>query len=478
MKSLERRTLMKGLMAGGLITLFAPMARSGERLHVVVIGAGIAGLSAAFDLQQAGIHVTVLEKSPYPGGRMAETMRGPIWYPTGASGIFEANREMYALAAELGLVDELNAAYEYPEYSRTNTYAKYLAHLRWHSTEVMNVPGMSADTRAAIPSILPDLAAIRASVDPCLLSTGITWDTESVQEYFSRRLGTTAAQQVVEYWVQPGLDPWCWYAEETSMIAWLSVVAQQDARWIIPRSGVGFLTRALARRLDVRLNTTVRFVDRPNEIGRRPVHFLNADRRRESVTPDIVICAVEGNFILPLIRDLDSREMDFFRQIHMSEWAGVAYVLHPRHVPQLHGENYTDSHPNRKKWKLAGWGTSAGDPNQGGSPPTVWVSLDRSGIEEWRASGVDLGTFCRPRLKAVFSEFDEGHVEDTVFLGKDDMLLYIPTGLPHEMAAFLQRQETSRRTLYFAGEFLSHAHTGGACASGRTVARTILRHWA
>ena len=38
----------------------------------VVVGGGIAGLSAAYELQESGFKVTVLEEKHLPGGRMAE----------------------------------------------------------------------------------------------------------------------------------------------------------------------------------------------------------------------------------------------------------------------------------------------------------------------------------------------------------------------------------------------------------------------
>ncbi|HWS28051.1 MAG TPA: FAD-dependent oxidoreductase [Xanthomonadales bacterium] len=46
--------------------------------HIAVIGAGIAGLSCATHLQQAGLKVTLLEKSRGPAGRMS-TRRGDDW---------------------------------------------------------------------------------------------------------------------------------------------------------------------------------------------------------------------------------------------------------------------------------------------------------------------------------------------------------------------------------------------------------------
>ncbi|MHA4850454.1 phytoene desaturase family protein [Rhodococcus sp. MSC1_016] len=44
--------------------------------HVVVVGAGLAGLSAALHLRGSGRRVTVLERDPLPGGRVG-TYRGP-----------------------------------------------------------------------------------------------------------------------------------------------------------------------------------------------------------------------------------------------------------------------------------------------------------------------------------------------------------------------------------------------------------------
>lgn len=50
------------------------------RQHVTVVGGGIAGLRAASDLARAGLHVTLLEKSPFLGGRLKQWDRV---YPTG-----------------------------------------------------------------------------------------------------------------------------------------------------------------------------------------------------------------------------------------------------------------------------------------------------------------------------------------------------------------------------------------------------------
>ena len=67
-------------------------------------------------------------------------------------------------------------------------------------------------------------------------------------------------------------------------------------------------------------------------------------------------------------------------------------------------------------------------------------------------------------------------IDDVVVQGGDELVMF-NTGLPSAMAEFIHAEEKEKHGLYFCGEYLSHAHTGAACASGRTVARTIARHW-
>ncbi|MDW8335761.1 MAG: FAD-dependent oxidoreductase [Tepidimonas sp.] len=51
--------------------LAGPLPTVARLARVAVVGAGMAGLSAARTLSNAGLAVTVLERSPWPGGRMA-----------------------------------------------------------------------------------------------------------------------------------------------------------------------------------------------------------------------------------------------------------------------------------------------------------------------------------------------------------------------------------------------------------------------
>ena len=104
-----RRRLLQGAAAGLALTACAPATRLATpgAAPVAIVGAGIAGLTAAWRLRQAGVPVRVFEAQSRVGGRML-SLRDHF----GAGQVIELGGELIdtghvrirALAAELGLV--------------------------------------------------------------------------------------------------------------------------------------------------------------------------------------------------------------------------------------------------------------------------------------------------------------------------------------------------------------------------------------
>jgi oxygen-dependent protoporphyrinogen oxidase len=74
---------------------------------VIVVGAGMAGLAAAFRLRQAGIDVTVLESTGTVGGRVGTETRDGYTIERGAQLITSTYSNALGLVKELGLEAEL-----------------------------------------------------------------------------------------------------------------------------------------------------------------------------------------------------------------------------------------------------------------------------------------------------------------------------------------------------------------------------------
>jgi protoporphyrinogen/coproporphyrinogen III oxidase len=79
---------------------------NGEKTaHVIVVGAGIAGLAAAYHLHKAGLRVKVLERENRVGGRMSTDRVNGMVIDRGAQFLSTAYSVLPGLARELGLAE-------------------------------------------------------------------------------------------------------------------------------------------------------------------------------------------------------------------------------------------------------------------------------------------------------------------------------------------------------------------------------------
>ncbi len=84
---LNRRDLIGGLGASGLMLITPNYLRAAEKSNVIVLGAGLAGLNTALKLEQLGFSVTVLEAANHAGGRVQTRNFAGVQHELGASDI-------------------------------------------------------------------------------------------------------------------------------------------------------------------------------------------------------------------------------------------------------------------------------------------------------------------------------------------------------------------------------------------------------
>src|SRR5687768_2847405 len=107
--SINRRTFLKqsALAVAGVSMARVPFVTVGAGpKKIIIIGAGIAGLSAGFELTQLGHQVTILEARTRPGGRV-HTLREPfadgLYAEAGAARIPETHEITRKYVEEFGL---------------------------------------------------------------------------------------------------------------------------------------------------------------------------------------------------------------------------------------------------------------------------------------------------------------------------------------------------------------------------------------
>jgi len=197
----------------GSVTDASPPTSGVPRRHVVVVGAGIAGLTAAHALMRDGrVRVTVLESAPRTGGKLH---RGEIaGHPTdlGAESVLARRPEAVALLTELGL----------PVVSPVTTSASLWSRRQLRPFPAGQVMGVPTDLRSLASSgVVSRVGVARAALDQVLPATAIG-DDRSVASFVGARLG----REVVDRLVEPLLGGiYAGRAEELSLRATLPQVA-------------------------------------------------------------------------------------------------------------------------------------------------------------------------------------------------------------------------------------------------------------
>jgi heterodisulfide reductase subunit A len=142
------RLLSAGIAKTRLLKPLVPIRLDAEQ-HALVIGGGVAGLRAAWDISRQGIRVTLIEKSPFLGGRMAQI---ESMFPTG-----ETARQALHDLIEKVLTHPQITVHTRAELAAVKGYVgDFLAHIRQGSRGISDDFAQFDAAVAACPVEVPD----------------------------------------------------------------------------------------------------------------------------------------------------------------------------------------------------------------------------------------------------------------------------------------------------------------------------------
>ncbi|WP_017572578.1 protoporphyrinogen oxidase [Nocardiopsis halotolerans] len=161
-----------------------------EAPHVVVVGGGVSGLTAAHRLRGLGVTVTVVEATDTPGGKLRASPVAGVSVDAGAEAVLARRPEALDLFSELGLDDRV----VHPGPGAAAVYSR--GRVRpLPKGQLMGVPG---DLRALARSgVLSPAGTARAGLDLLLPRTPVR-DDVSVAAYVGARMGPEVVDRLVE----------------------------------------------------------------------------------------------------------------------------------------------------------------------------------------------------------------------------------------------------------------------------------------
>jgi len=289
--------------------------------RILVIGAGIAGLTAAYRIQRNGHSVIVYEGRDYVGGRMSSMEWEGFTINPGAQFFTGVDRYLLQMAHDLNLDGQIKkrsnegfmlAVYRDGRIHPVN-FLSIGSYLRW--------TGVSFGARLTMLRLLPHIMRYRGT-DIYHMENGPGADDLSCEEFFNRFISA----EMFDYWAYPTFETNCSYqANDLSRKAFLSLMGGYlNANTYYFADGIGALTSAFGQLLDIRLNTPVRRVTiEPNGV----LVTVDGLRGSETIETDRVVVAAPGSSVLELFDNPRPTWQAFFPNVAYSSIATQFHVF-------------------------------------------------------------------------------------------------------------------------------------------------------
>ncbi len=482
--SLPRRDFLKLCISGGATIsalrldaaglLFTPLERKAPAKKVIVIGAGLAGLAAAYELTQAGHEVTVLEARLRPGGRV-RTLREPfsdgLYAEAGARVFSDSYRRLlrYAKLLDVPFAPIPADAFASLYYLRGQRLTvKAGEHVDWPYD-------LSAEERQLGPG-----GILMKHVSPVLKQIGDPtrpdWRLDPVKHYDQTTFNEFLRQQGVSSEALELLRRTFWFGEGSDttsalqyLVAYLATFFQGQGLYAF-RGGNDLLPRALAARLQDRIHygtPVVKISHGPKGVEAvfqqgGAYHTLEAEH---------LICAVPFSHLrhMEVSPPFAPQEEAVIQELKYASVARIYLQVRSRfwEREKVTGSAYTDL-PIMEV---------AEQPFPRPEPPTPRAILEAyvQGPEARRVAGMGAAErieFALEHMEKVHPGLRQ-HVEGgtSKFWGHGG---YTEFG-PGQMTAWLPLAARPESPLHFAGEHTSHlaGTMEGALESGQRAAREV-----
>jgi oxygen-dependent protoporphyrinogen oxidase len=441
-----------------------------ESRHIVVIGAGIAGLAAARRLRGRGCRVTVLERSDRLGGRATSDRREGFRLDAGAYQVCATDRNLLELIASTGGEEQ---------FLPLRPFA--VAQLRRGEgfpidpvgvLGVARLPGVRLHEALRVGRLARILRRFHGILDPHRPESAARLDDRSIADFTRLYFG----RSVLEGWAAPfSTDTSLCDPDSTSRVLFLlRYVARGHAPAGTLRSGLADLVQELAETRETRLGVPAQELESAG--ARIAVQIAEPDGERK-IEADAVVLATRAPAARAIADSvLENVEREFLARSRYLAAIVMAVALDRTVV----GRATRTRVPRTEGWPAVTIAVEPGGPG-GPAPDGKELALVTAG-DQWS----------RAHLEAPdeIVEKDLGGLLQRVHPGSSSAVSFatvrrhreafpcFEVGRYREIARFRKVQRGLRaagRRLYFAGDYLVDPSLEGAVTSGFRAADQILR---
>ncbi|MFC7308935.1 protoporphyrinogen/coproporphyrinogen oxidase [Streptomyces monticola] len=445
---------------------------TGQNQRIIVIGGGIAGLTAAFRLQRAGFDVTVLERSESEliGGRMSTVERKGFHIDVGATLLLSSYEVMIQLAVDAGLAHQIRPAGDVFGIFRDAAVQRISSGNRLH---MLRSPLLRALPARDLLKVAADFGRARNLFGWHDMSRAAPADFESVRDYTVRR-GLHPA--TFEYLLAPFVaGPALAEPEQASALSaffFFNTLIASGGTFTTPQ-GVGFLPRGLAGQLPVEyLAEATSVEEHKDEVT---VTWNRPGEPEHIETAAACVIAVPPPRLPGLYPQLDDGQRTYLQDIAYSRSVHIAFGLdRPTAESSLLLQIPRIEHP-----ELAAYVLEHNQHPDRVPPGTGLVMAHFRGTwsaDHWALDDEQVvkHALAGTRRLGVLPELERHMTMAEVFRVSPCTVMRRP-GEYRAIARFARTLRGDTRVRFAGGDFLAHSTTNSSVCSGEHVAAQLTR---
>ena len=432
--------------------------------QVIVVGAGIAGLTAANTLLKAGIAVKILEASGRVGGRMSTDVINGFVVDRGAQFLSSEYELLLSVIREMGLESAIR---------RTSRWSAIVRNGKVYRIRGDNPVDALTSGLLNLPEWLK-LAwrtwQMRKPLTSLPLNDYSQWapfDTETAAAWTNRFVGPS----VTEYITEPMLQGFYFQGPEDTSLSLsliLSAFGLRRSHTLTIEGGIGRLPEVLASRLDVTLNSPVTSL----QIGTDSVSVVTVKSRLKADHVVLAIPATEARRIYLDVDELEHRLMAtrYSANISIAVMTDSHFQL-PASLRTVYGLLI----PRRERACIAAISIEL-NKSRNRSPGGQLLNIMLCGASSeamLSLSDDDVLKAAMPEAEKYLPELSK-HTVSTLLYRWTQAEPFSHMGRAIDLRRYRDRARDSGKRVWLAGDYMNTPYTEGAAESGQWAAHQII----